>query len=77
MKGVEVFSAWIRFGGKGLALLVENVEVCYVDKEGKPLEWIEWTVEEVINWSCIEIESDGFCLHSNLNGREEILFSFP
>lgn len=35
------FFAWIRFGGKGLALWVENIEVCYVAKEGKSFQ-IDW-----------------------------------
>lgn len=30
------FSSWIRFGRKGLALLVEEVETCCVIKDAKP-----------------------------------------
>ena len=29
------FMSWIRFGGKGLALLVERVETCSVLKDGE------------------------------------------
>ena len=30
------FSPWIRFDGKGLALLVEGVETCCIIKDGEP-----------------------------------------
>ena len=37
------FSLWIRFGGKGLALLVEGVETSCVMKDGEPFRkvWVE------------------------------------
>lgn len=37
------FSSWIRFGGKGLALLLEGVEACCAIRDGKSfrLDWME------------------------------------
>lgn len=50
------FSTWIRFGGKGLTLLVEGVKFAVLMRVGNPLERIGWRVVEIIRWCCAVIE---------------------
>lgn len=67
------FSTWIRFGGKGLTLLVEGVEVCCADEGGKPFRK-DW-VEGGRNYKVVLCSNRA--LYCNFTGGEEVLFSIP
>lgn len=48
-RGLRVFIL-IKFGEKGLALLLEGVEACCDGKDQKPFRWFEWRREGITSW---------------------------